>query len=135
MAIHQNHLYAAVRTDTAHRLWRTDGETAAPAADGSLPARLVDLASDGARLWAVSRDGRLSSSPAGRQWAFAATLSGGRPLSLHIVAGKIYVAGAGEDGRGILWGPSSHRLPATEPAAALPAPKSDRGTEFDWQHR
>ena len=50
LTVHRDQLFAAVQTGTGHKLWRTDGETTVPVGIGPLPARLVDLASDGNQL-------------------------------------------------------------------------------------
>lgn len=131
LTIHHDHLYAIVRGEGGAELWRTDGKTSERAS--VLAMNAVDLASDGSHLWAVSRDGNLWSSQDGARWKRRASLSGGQPLSLHVVADKIYVAGAGGDGRGILWGPPAHRLPPTEVAIALPDFQSSVRDSTDWR--
>ena len=77
---------------------------------------------NGERLWAVAREGkagRLWSSADGRQWLKHERFTGGEPHSVHAIAGAVYVAGSGSDGRGILWGPKGHSLP---PAQEQPEP-------------
>lgn len=131
LTIHRDSLYAIVRVEGGFALWRTDGRRTERVGNEPLPFAAADLASDGSRLWAVSRDGGLWSSVQDERWTRRGVLSGGRPLSLHVVAGKIYVAGAGADGRGILWGPPTHRLPPTE--AAIPLPSSRPREAVDWK--
>ncbi|MFQ5785642.1 MAG: hypothetical protein ACE5H8_12580, partial [Alphaproteobacteria bacterium] len=55
------------------------------------------------------------------------------PREIAVYAGGVYVAGAGDDGRGILWGPTSpapiERAPITTGLSSRPAPPSE---PIDW---
>ena len=130
---HRGQLYALVKGEDGHRLWRTDGQTSERVGERNLEFSPIDLTGDGQRLWAVSRDGWLWSSPEGTGWTRQARALGGRPTSLHVIAGKIYVTGAGDDGRGILWGPPPHRLPQPDDRMPLPVPYPATREPTDWQ--
>ncbi|NKB55581.1 MAG: hypothetical protein GKS00_04515 [Alphaproteobacteria bacterium] len=133
---HQGQIMAVVRDNDLSQIWRTDGQTSEQISDQLAGLRIVDLANDGTRLWAVSREdhgGRLWSSLDGGAWTKHARFSGGQPLSLHVIADKTYVAGAGDDGRGILWGPPGHDMPPSDDPSPLPIPVSRPGGETDWQ--
>jgi hypothetical protein len=75
----------------------------------------------------------LWSSPDGFQWTKHARFSGGRPSSVHVIAGKVYVAGTSNDGHGIIWGPPAHHIPSTNVKATLPAQFPARSGKVDWQ--
>ena len=133
---HKGQIFATARRNDGFQVWRTDGRASEQVSSQSAEMRLIDLASDGTRLWAVLRGGsggRLWSSPDGVRWTRHTRFSGGRPMSVHVIAGKVYVAGAGDDGRGILWGPPGHSIPRANGPATLPAqfPASDE--KVDWQ--
>ena len=127
---HKEWIFAVIRIAGGYQIWQTDGHISKPVSQNTLNVPFVDLTNDGERLWAVSKTkggGQLWSSPDGANWLRQTRFSGGQPLSLNIIEGKIYVAGAGNDDRGIIWGPALHHLsrtytPAipTEPHALLP---------------
>jgi len=137
---HQSRIVAAVRAGKGYHIWSTDGHTSRQVSKQPVPVNLTEIASDGNRLWAISTEkngGRLWSSPQGIDWTGYTRFSGGQPLSLDIIAGKIYVAGAGDDGRGIIWGPSEHKIPRTISPAVLPrqfpVSRGNSQGKIDWQ--
>ncbi|MEP2378771.1 hypothetical protein, partial [Parasphingorhabdus sp.] len=85
------------------------------------------------QLWVVSNDGRLWSSPKGNSWFRHGDLEQGRPVSIQAVAGAIYIAGAGDDGRGIVWGPRKHDIPVGNPPPALVSQSPNRKVATDWK--
>ncbi len=85
-------------------LWRTDGRSSMQLAAPSVDALALAAAPDG--LWAASgKDGEgvLWHSPDGRDWRRVGRFEGGRPVDMAVIAGVVFVAGAGDDGRGIIW--------------------------------
>lgn len=89
-------------------------------------AELGALYSDGTDLFAAGVSG--GSGVVWRRdagdgaWTRLALFSGGRPQDLTLYRGQIYVAGAGDDGQGVLWGPAPGRPEMPEPAGHAPAP-------------
>ncbi len=136
---HRGFLYAVVRAGDGHReIWRTDGTTSALVGRGLGRRQVMDLKSDGQRLWAISLakgGGRLWSSADGAEWRGEGVLSGGEPRSLAIVAGTVYAAGAGDDGRGIVWGPRRRILPEGAPPPAPPIQFAGLRRDVDWAER
>lgn len=133
---HRNQIVAAVRAGKGYDIWSTDGRTSQQLSRQPVHMNLTDLASDGRRLWAITSEkngGRLWSSPQGGNWTGHTRFSGGQPLSLNIIAGKPYVAGAGEDGRGIIWGPSEHEISRNIIPVALPRQFPASSAKTDWQ--
>ena len=136
LTLHNGRIFAVVRRNDGFQIWQTDGRDSEQISNQLTELRLIDLASDGTRLWAVMADGsggRLWSSPDGVRWTKHTRFFGGRPLSVHVIVGKVYVAGAGDDGRGIIWGPPAHRIPRTNGSATLPVQFPASGGKIDWQ--
>jgi putative AlgH/UPF0301 family transcriptional regulator len=131
-----NHVYGALVEAGGVAIWRTDGRSServtAPLADWPV----VDLAADADGLWALTADasgGALWRSERGRRWQEVHRLEGGRPHDLTTWAGGVYVGGAGDDGRGILWGPRD----TNPPPPIDPSPRLGRWVEgadgVDWR--
>ncbi len=136
LTLHQGHIFAVVQTSDGFQIWRSDGRTSELFSTQLADLRPIDLASDGAQLWAVLREsdgGSLWSSPKGMRWTKQTQFSGGRPLSVHVVAGAVYVAGAGDDGQGTIWGQPGHRIPPNSGPAILPTQFPVPGEKIDWQ--
>ena len=135
--VHKGSIFAVViQKNRGREIWRTDGRRSILVSEQLAGRRLMDLTSDGSRLWAVSQDGeggQLWSSPDGVRWGGRMRMSGGKPTSLRIVAGGIYVAGAGDDGQGIVWGPPLHRVPDNDAPASLPIQFTRRQDDVDWR--
>ncbi|GAB5483426.1 MAG: hypothetical protein Pars92KO_31830 [Parasphingorhabdus sp.] len=129
LTVHREGLFGIVGRGGEREIWRFDGRRSIRV---GFKGAFVDLASDGDQLWVVSNDGRLWSSQNGNSWTRHGDLENGRPVSIQAIAGGIYVAGAGDDGRGIVWGPSEHVIPLgkkpPELISQLPAEK----TGLDW---
>lgn len=129
-----DHVYGVVAEAEGAALWRTDGSrserlAAAPAAS------VRDLLASGDGLWALTAEdagGALWYSEDGIAWQRRQRLEGGRPYDLAALRGAVYVAGAGDDGQGILWGPQAPPAgdrPAS-PVTLPPRPKVD--ARRDW---
>ncbi len=74
---------------------------------------------------AEDRGGTLWHSTDGTDWRAIGALSHGKPQAIAVTADGVYVTGAGDDGRGILWGPGGglgRPAPgeADQPRAELP---------------
>lgn len=68
-------------------------------------------------------------------WTRQALFSGGTPEDLTVMDGRVYVAGAGDDGRGILWGPAGQGAAVTAPGVEPPAPMPPQFPDLapaDW---
>ena len=108
LAVFRDTLYGLVREAGRLSVWRSDGRRSERIAAPRLGWRPVDLAADDGGLWALSADasgGSLWHSADGVDWSRRYHLTGGEPYEVALYGGRPYVAGAGEDGRGILWGP------------------------------
>ncbi|MEM7222349.1 MAG: hypothetical protein AAF495_05185 [Pseudomonadota bacterium] len=131
IAVFGGWLYGLVRGDDGVVLWRSDG-----LASEALPAPRADwrprhIAADDEGLWAVEGSGRLWRSDDGEAWQLTARLSGGTPWEVALLDGKPYVGGAGEDGRGVLWGPAPGQAVAKAgPSATFR--QREPGPDRDW---
>jgi hypothetical protein len=133
LAPFQRWLYGAVQEADGVGIWRSDGVTSARLAPPRSGWQVRDLAAGAGRLWAVSAaadGGVLWSSPDGVRWTSERNLAGGTPWEIAVYGGQVYVAGAGADGRGRLWGPAPP-APVEAPVArraplpSLPGPAND----------
>jgi len=114
-------------------VWIVEGEAARALPQHKPGWQVWDLASDGARLWALARSGGMAeiwSSPDGADWRTEALLEGGEPTTLSAALGGIYVGGTGEDGHGILWGLVPERMSdaAVKAVRALPHSSGEEST-------
>jgi len=137
LTVHKERLFALVKRGAEREIWLHDGTTSYRVGP---TGRFVDLASDGDRLWAALRDGRLLSSEDGTTWQSHGKIEGGRVTSLHVVDGGLFAAGEGADGRSIIWGQTDFRLPADTLKASLTdiLPRSEvsaEATPVDWQDK
>ncbi len=126
--------------DAGTSVWRSDGRrserVAAPRAGWG--ARGLAAGADG--LWATGRGSNGSSpeggalwfSSDGTNWELKHTLSGGTPREVLVFGGQPYVAGAGDDGRGILWGPPPSQAVAGVAPEEAPMLPVGSGAEIDW---
>ncbi|MEM9107741.1 MAG: hypothetical protein AAGC96_19035 [Pseudomonadota bacterium] len=126
-------LYALVDDqDGARQLWRIadDGPRRVETAPKDLNANF--LFHDGETLWAMVRDkdgGQLWSSKDGSTFVAGDRVRGGVPTSAAALGpGRIYIGGAGIDGKAILWGPTDGTPVVQGEAAALP----DQGNLVEW---
>lgn len=117
-------------------LWSSDGEGSRPEPREAIDGRLMDLAAEDGRLWAVSArgdGGAVWRRTDGGDWDEIAEFSGGLPQSLLVVQGRPYVGGEGPDGRGVLWAPAGRAAPSAQPASTpLPVQPGRRGPPVDW---
>jgi len=131
-------LAGLVREAEGAALWHTDGRSSTRLHGPVAGWRAFALAADRAALWAVSGTasaGVVWYSPDGTTWTRRHTLAGGEPYEIAVLAGRPFVAGAGTDGRGVLWG----ALGAAPVAGSVPplpdlSPVPDGGT-VDWVAR
>jgi hypothetical protein len=128
----EDQVYGLVREPEGVSVWRTDGQSSeriyGPRADW--PAR--DIAAGDQALWVVTAeetDGALWHSADGATWDQQYRLEGGRPFEVAVYRGAIYVGGAGDDGRGILWGQAATAETADAPGMLPVRPKTP---ERDW---
>ena len=136
VTVHKGKILAAVNINGKDQIWQTDGRRSALLGDQLAKTSLVDMASDGTRFWAVSNktgQSHIWSSIDGIDWQQGASLSGGRPLSIEVIASKVYVAGAGDDGRGILWGPSRSAIARIATLPPLPEQFPQSADKQNWQ--
>lgn len=130
---HKGDAYLVKAGDQGSTIWVVKGESARPLTPPDGNWQVWDLASDGDRLWAVTRTdegGVLWSSTAGENWRREALFEGGDATNVAAVNGAIYVGGAGDDGRGILWALMPERsetiMQALRPALPQPKPAALR---------
>jgi hypothetical protein len=112
-------------------VWRSDGDSAEELAPPRPDWNPRHLAAGAGALWAVTGDGRLWRSPDGRDWRVPRRLEGGRPHEVAVFAGRPYVGGAGDDGRGILWGEALTGK-ATDGAGTADPPSAEPSRKPDW---
>lgn len=137
MAAHRGWLYAVNNTDSEFALLRTDGGHTQPIPSPG-DERVRALASDGARLWAItlrSAGGALWSSADGFAWTLAQAFAGAEPADVAIFGGAVYVGTIGPERRGALWGPpppatTIEAVEADGGASVLPSPWRPDGTSF-----
>jgi hypothetical protein len=127
LAAHRGAVYALVREADGMAVWRSDGRQSERLFAPQRQWHAQDIAAAAGSLWAVSAEagrGTLWRSADGTDWRAVGVLRGGRPHELGAYAGRVYVGGAGEDGRGVLWGPGrAAPSGAGAPSGALrPAP-------------
>jgi hypothetical protein len=119
-------LNGLVREPDGVALWRSDGRTSERLAPPDAGWAVRDIAAGASG----GSGGTLWHSPDGEHWRRHRRLDGGQPNEVAVYAGEVYVTGAGDDGRGILWGPAAPAMSeSAAPANALarrPAAPFDR---------
>lgn len=133
---HDGRAYLVHNEKEGSRIWVVEGARARALAGHPAGWWVWDLASDGSRLYAVTRTdegrGELWSSQAGEDWRLEARFEGGDAMSAAAALGAVYVGGSGEDGRGILWRFEAGAAAAPEaPAPPLPLPQGQEA-ELDF---
>lgn len=124
MAVFGDYLYGFVRTEVGVEVWRSDGETSERVRAAGEDWRPRAIAAGLQALWAITAtnsSGAVWRSSDGREWTRVFDLTGGRPDELLIHDGQVYIAGAGSDGRSILWGPAPNRSSALSPEDEAPS--------------
>lgn len=129
LTVHREELYGIVGRGRKREIWKFDGKGSVKV---GFTGPFVDLTSDGNQLWLVSNDGRLWSSRNGDTWKRHGDLEEGRPVSIQAIAGGIFVAGAGDDGRGIVWGPRDNDIPLGAKPPRLISQLPTKKTALDW---
>jgi hypothetical protein len=136
LAVFRDRLYGLVREAGGVAVWRSDGrrsERVTVPRPGWAP---VGLAADDGGLWAVGAEGAggaLWHSADGADWARRYRLAGGEPREVALYGGRPYAAGAGADGRGILWGPPPPALVEARAAPPDAAPRDELPEVEDWE--
>jgi hypothetical protein len=140
MAEHRGRLVGALAEAEGTAIWASDGDSSRRLAPPRAAWQVRDLESLGDELWALvaeATSGSLWSSADGAEWQKRFTLSGGAPADLVFRGARPYVGGAGDDGRGILWGlPLVAAEPVLAPPPALPAPLGSgalANSAGDWE--
>ncbi len=128
LTLHRNALFAIIGRGKNAEIWRYDGDSAQ---NLNHKAHFIDLTTDGTSLWAVTRDGDLFSITEKLQWRQHARITGGIPYEITAIDGAIYVAGAGNDKRSIIWGPKQHVI-SNAPKPSLPNPYPITQTDINW---
>ncbi len=125
-------LYGIVSEGAGNSVWRTDGRRSERMTPSGLSFR--DLAAGDDGLWAVGameNGGALWHSADGRDWRLTQTLAGGTPMEVMVMEGRIFAAGTGNNGKGILWGPQALAAAPTA-SAPPPLPPIPPGPAVDW---
>ncbi|MEP2102013.1 MAG: sialidase family protein [Parasphingorhabdus sp.] len=130
LTVHREGLFGIVGRGREREIWRFDGRRSIRV---GFKGPFVDLASDGDQLWIVSNDGRLWSSQNGNSWTRHGDLESGRPVSIQAIAGGIYIAGAGNDGRGIVWGSRDNIIPLHDQPPELISQLPTKKIALDWE--
>ena len=134
LTVWRDRLYGLVREEGGVALWSSDGT--ASESKTLPPGNWRALASDGESLWTLRADeagGSVWSSADGENWHERRSLSGGLPQEITFAGGRLFVAGAGADGRGVLWGEAG---PLTSSPSSRPfegVPQNDQA--IDWHVR
>lgn len=129
LTAHDGAIHAIVGRGENREIWKSDGQSSS---NLGRKGNFIDIASDGETLWAITNEGLLFSIRNG-EWQHHSRLKGGKPTSIEAVDGAIYAAGAGDDGRGIIWGPKVHKLKGVnKKIAAMPGPISTAAVAIDW---
>ena len=106
LAARPGHLAAVVRDGEARAL-RVIGGALSRDADGPIGAEARDIVAGPEGFWLLSaagEGGRIWRSTDGIEWTPTHLVKGGRPQELLVAEAGLFVAGAGDDGRGIVWG-------------------------------
>lgn len=128
LTLHNDAIYAIIGRGKDAEIWNYDGQTAKNLGH---KAQFVDIASDGAKLWTVTNDGDLLSINDDGDWQRHQNIDGGVPYEITAIDGAIYIAGAGDDKRSIIWGPKQHIISNGPQIALNPQYPSPRIYE-DW---
>ncbi len=129
LVVHKEAIYGIVGRGNEREIWKYDGVNSIRVGQ---KGPFADLASDGDQLWIVSRNGKLWSSAMGEKWVRHGDLKNGRPTSIQAVGSNIYVAGAGDDGRGIIWGLRDQAIPMGPKPTKLPLQTQPKQGVTDW---
>lgn len=130
LTVHKDALFGLVGRGGEREIWKFDGSRSVRV---GFKGPFTDLTSDGEQLWMVARDGRLWSSARGEEWTRHGDLKNGRPVSIQSVSKGIYVAGAGDDGRGIVWGTRGHSIADGTKVAGLISQRPTKPATINWQ--
>ncbi len=139
LTAYHGHLYAILQDDAGRRLWRSDGGTAKPVAEGPSGHPLRALAAGEEALWAITAGGgkgALWQSTDGRQWTKAQDFPDAAPVALAVYEETPYLGTIGPSGRGTLWGPQPPAPVDPQPFAQPPTslPKAARRSEAIDRH-
>lgn len=129
LTVHKDAIYGIVGRGNEREIWKFDGVNSKRVGQ---KGPFTDITSDGDQLWIVSRNGNLWSSATGDKWARHGDLKKGRPISIQAVGDNIYVAGAGDDGKGIVWGRRGQSIPMGPKPSKLPSDIQPEQVAMDW---
>lgn len=129
LTVHRDALFGIVGRGSEREIWKFDGTRSIRV---GFKGPFTDLTSDGEQLWIVARDGRLWSSYRGNTWVRHGDLKNGRPVSIQAISNGIYAAGAGDDGRGIVWGPRNHIISMGPKPTKLKPQRPTKRAAMDW---
>ncbi len=141
LTVHHGALYGIVGKRASAKLWRRIGRKSEMVTGLPDDGLLVALHAGRNRLWALfaqTEGGYVVSSQTGTDWRFDAEFDGGTPLEMVVTAEQILVAGAGTDGKAVVWGLSGAPMPqSTSPQRrALPMPVTiSLADDIDWQQQ
>ena len=139
MVAWQGRVYLLLREPEGWALWTHDGRIAEPLAPPSKAWRRPVLGAGAGALWIAEAgaegegEARVWRSPDGKDWQPYARLPGGRPSGIAAMGGALFVTGAGEDGRGILWSETpKESAPDLPPSPDLPQASPKPLAFADW---
>ncbi len=130
LTVHKDAVFGIVGRGGEREIWKFDGSRSVRV---GFKGPFTDLTSDGEQLWMVARDGRLWSSAGGEKWIRHGDLKNGRPVSIQAISKGIYVAGAGDDGRAIVWGPRGHIIATGAQPVDFNSQRPIKPTNQNWQ--
>jgi hypothetical protein len=134
LAATKGSVYGLISSAGDLAFWRSDGQRSERLTGaGSMPP-LRAFTADADGFWGVSNaagGGALWHSEDGRRWTRVQNLAGGRPNDVVVYQRRVYVAGTGSDGRGILWGPPPSPSAAPPPSSPPSWPPRPTRGAFD----
>ena len=100
-------LYMIVGRAKERQIWKYDGKEATRVSHAN---HYIDLSVQDGKLWTVTKSAALLSMQNDGEWQEHMKLENGTPYEIKNISGALYVAGTGDDKRGIIWGPPKHEI-------------------------